>query len=80
MTFQNKKTLIASSLTIIFEWYDFALYGFLAPVIAKLFFPLITMVLEEKLITRIMLDAMDVLKQYTTEEGRVEYQINVHWL
>ncbi len=39
MTFQSKKTLIASSLTIIFEWYDFALYGFLAPVIAKLFFP-----------------------------------------
>ncbi len=39
MTFQNKKTLIASSLTIIFEWYDFALYGFLAPILARLFFP-----------------------------------------
>ncbi|MGB7291557.1 MAG: MFS transporter [Thermodesulfobacteriota bacterium] len=35
----REKTLVSSSLTIIIEWYDFALYGYLAPVIAVLFFP-----------------------------------------
>lgn len=33
------KTLFSGSLIIIIEWYDFALYGYLAPVIAVLFFP-----------------------------------------
>lgn len=35
----NKKALIASSLSIIIEWYDFSLFGFLAVVLAKLYFP-----------------------------------------
>ncbi len=30
---------LSSGLGCIFEWYDFALYGFFAPVIAKLYFP-----------------------------------------
>jgi MHS family proline/betaine transporter-like MFS transporter len=35
----NKKTVITSSLSIIIEWYDFSLFGFLAVVLAKLYFP-----------------------------------------
>ncbi|GAB6072161.1 MHS family MFS transporter [Venenivibrio stagnispumantis] len=34
-----RKTLIAGAVGNILEWYDFALYGYLAPIIAKLFFP-----------------------------------------
>jgi MHS family proline/betaine transporter-like MFS transporter len=35
----QKKTLIAGCVANVLEWYDFALYGYLAPVLAKLFFP-----------------------------------------
>ena len=34
-----KKTLIAGSLGNVLEWYDFALFGYFAPILAKLFFP-----------------------------------------
>ncbi len=36
---KSKKTVITSSLSIIIEWYDFSLFGFLAVVLAKLYFP-----------------------------------------
>ncbi|HEX3035960.1 MAG TPA: MFS transporter [Thermodesulfobacteriota bacterium] len=35
----RKKTLIAGCVANVLEWYDFALYGYLASVLAKLFFP-----------------------------------------
>ena len=39
ITPQQRKTLIASSLGNILEWYDFALFGYFAPILAQLFFP-----------------------------------------
>jgi MFS family permease len=38
MTAQERKVIFASSLGTVFEWYDFYLYGSLAPIIAKQFF------------------------------------------
>ncbi|MES2257223.1 MAG: MFS transporter [Pseudomonadota bacterium] len=38
MTAEEKKVIFASSLGTVFEWYDFYLYGSLAPIIAKQFF------------------------------------------
>ena len=38
MSAEEKKVIFASSLGTVFEWYDFYLYGSLAPVIAKQFF------------------------------------------
>jgi MFS family permease len=38
MTKEEKKVIFASSLGTVFEWYDFYLYGALAPTIAKQFF------------------------------------------
>ena len=38
MTAEEKKVIFASSLGTVFEWYDFYLYGALAPVIARQFF------------------------------------------
>ncbi len=38
MTPEEKKVIFASSLGTVFEWYDFYLYGSLAPIIAKQFF------------------------------------------
>ena len=38
MTPQERKVIFASSLGTVFEWYDFYLYGSLAPIIAKQFF------------------------------------------
>lgn len=38
MTREEKKVIFASSLGTVFEWYDFYLYGALAPIIAKQFF------------------------------------------
>ncbi len=38
MTKEEKKVIFASSLGTVFEWYDFYLYGSLAPIIAALFF------------------------------------------
>lgn len=35
----NKKIIISSLIGQIVEWYDFVLYGFFAPILAKLFFP-----------------------------------------
>ncbi len=35
----HKKTVIASSLAIILEWYDFSIFGFYALLLSKLFFP-----------------------------------------
>jgi len=35
----RRKNVIAGCIGNVLEWYDFALYGFFAPVIAKLFFP-----------------------------------------
>jgi len=35
----HKKTVIASSLAIILEWYDFSIFGFYAVILSKLFFP-----------------------------------------
>jgi MHS family proline/betaine transporter-like MFS transporter len=35
----HKKTVIASSLAIILEWYDFSIFGFYAVVLSELFFP-----------------------------------------
>ncbi|MFE8071165.1 MFS transporter [Marinobacteraceae bacterium S3BR75-40.1] len=35
----SPKTLLAGTSGNIMEWYDFALYGFLAPILSKLFFP-----------------------------------------
>lgn len=34
-----RKVLVPSAIGNVLEWYDFALYGYLAPVIARLFFP-----------------------------------------
>jgi len=38
MTGEEKKVIFASSLGTVFEWYDFYLYGTLAPIIGKQFF------------------------------------------
>src|SRR6188768_292350 len=38
MSPEQKKVIFASSLGTVFEWYDFYLYGSLAPIIAKQFF------------------------------------------
>ncbi|WP_229263152.1 MFS transporter [Duganella dendranthematis] len=38
MTAEERKVIFASSLGTVFEWYDFYLYGALAPIIAKQFF------------------------------------------
>ena len=38
MTREEKKVIFASSLGTVFEWYDFYLYGSLAPIIARQFF------------------------------------------
>ncbi|MDE2048884.1 MAG: MFS transporter, partial [Betaproteobacteria bacterium] len=38
MSAEERKVIFASSLGTVFEWYDFYLYGSLAPVIAKQFF------------------------------------------
>ncbi|OGB30459.1 MAG: MFS transporter [Burkholderiales bacterium RIFCSPLOWO2_12_FULL_61_40] len=38
MSAEEKKVVFASSLGTVFEWYDFYLYGALAPIIAKQFF------------------------------------------
>jgi MFS family permease len=38
MTPEERKVLIASSLGTVFEWYDFILFGAIAPVVAKQFF------------------------------------------
>ena len=38
MSVEQKKVIFASSLGTVFEWYDFYLYGSLAPIIAKQFF------------------------------------------
>ena len=38
MSTQEKKVIFASSLGTVFEWYDFYLYGSLAPIIARQFF------------------------------------------
>src|SRR5438309_1757788 len=38
MTSEEKKVIFASSLGTVFEWYDFYIYGTLAPIIAKQFF------------------------------------------
>ena len=38
MTGEEKKVIFASSLGTVFEWYDFYLYGSLAPIIARQFF------------------------------------------
>ncbi len=38
MTAEERKVIFASSLGTVFEWYDFYLYGSLAPIIAKKFF------------------------------------------
>jgi MHS family proline/betaine transporter-like MFS transporter len=35
----HKKTVIASSLAIILEWYDFSIFGFYAVILSRLFFP-----------------------------------------
>lgn len=35
----HKKTLLAGAIGNVLEWYDFALYGYFAPVLAALFFP-----------------------------------------
>jgi MHS family proline/betaine transporter-like MFS transporter len=35
----QRKTLIAGCVANVLEWYDFALYGYFASVLAKLFFP-----------------------------------------
>ena len=35
----GRKTIIAGAVGNALEWYDFAVYGLLAPVIGKLFFP-----------------------------------------
>ncbi len=35
----QRRTLVAGSVGNVMEWYDFALYGFFAPIIAKQFFP-----------------------------------------
>jgi hypothetical protein len=39
MTSEEKKVVFASSLGTVSEWYDFYLYGSLAAVISKQFFP-----------------------------------------
>lgn len=37
---RDRKVILASSLGTVFEWYDFFLYGILAALIGKLFFPI----------------------------------------
>src|SRR3989338_8358852 len=37
--FIRTRTILGSALGNIVEWYDFALYGFMAPILAALFFP-----------------------------------------
>ena len=39
MTTIHPKTLLAGAIGNVLEWYDFALYGYFAPVLATLFFP-----------------------------------------
>lgn len=39
MSLNKNKTLLANTLGNILEWYDFTLYGAMAPIIAQLFFP-----------------------------------------
>ena len=38
-TSASKKTLLAGAIGNVLEWYDFALYGYFAPVFAAMFFP-----------------------------------------
>lgn len=38
-TLPHKKTILASTLAIILEWYDFSVFGFYAIILSKLFFP-----------------------------------------
>ena len=38
-TLPHKKTVLASTLAIILEWYDFSLFGFYAIILSRLFFP-----------------------------------------
>ena len=38
-TSATKRTLLAGAVGNVLEWYDFALYGYFAPVFATLFFP-----------------------------------------
>jgi MFS transporter, MHS family, proline/betaine transporter len=38
-TSASKRTLLAGAIGNVLEWYDFALYGYFAPVFASLFFP-----------------------------------------
>src|SRR5262247_1620340 len=35
----TKRTILAGAIGNVLEWYDFALYGYFAPVFATLFFP-----------------------------------------
>ena len=35
----SPRTVVAGTVGNVMEWYDFALYGFFAPVIARVFFP-----------------------------------------
>lgn len=37
--YAGKNTLLAGAIGNVLEWYDFALYGYFAPVFAALFFP-----------------------------------------
>ena len=37
---RDRLVIVASSLGTVFEWYDFFLYGILAALIGKLFFPI----------------------------------------
>ena len=39
MTKDERFVILASSLGTVFEWYDFFIYGTLAPLIGKAFFP-----------------------------------------
>ncbi len=38
-TLPHKRTIIASTLAIILEWYSFSIFGFYAIILSKLFFP-----------------------------------------
>ena len=38
-TLPHKKTIIASTLAIILEWFNFSIFGFYAVILSKLFFP-----------------------------------------
>ena len=35
----DARTIVAGMIGNVLEWYDFALFGFFAPIIAELFFP-----------------------------------------